>query len=87
MLKCPKCGSEDLRVLAEVPCNVKNKTVNNCDVQETTISTDSEPYWDRDNDMLCASCDYSATVRDFNNDSALPRASSNEPGGRHDTLH
>jgi len=54
-MKCPSCGSSDLRVSAEITCTVVQKQSPDGDPYDALEAlTGSEPYWDRDTFTSCA---------------------------------
>jgi len=65
-IRCPCCGSSDLRVSAEITCTVVQKQSHNGDPYDTPeVLTGSEPYWDRDTFTSCADCYHDAAAKDF----------------------
>lgn len=65
-MKCPSCGSSDLRVSAEITCTVVQKQSPNGDWYDALqILTGSEPYWDRDTFTSCADCYHDSAAKDF----------------------
>lgn len=79
-MKCPSCGSSDLRVSAEITCRVVQKQSPNGDPYDALKAlTGSEPYWDRDTFTSCAVCYHDGAVKDFEPASSAP----SETEGRH----
>ncbi len=65
-MRCPSCGSSDLRVSAEITCTVVKKQSPNGDPYDALEAlTGSEPYWDRDTFTSCADCYHDGAVKDF----------------------
>ena len=65
-MKCPSCGSSDLRVSAEITCRVVQKQSPNGDPYDALKAlTGSEPYWDRDTFTSCADCYQDGAAKDF----------------------
>ena len=72
-MRCPHCGSSDLRVSAEVTCRVVQKQSPNGDPYDALEAlTGSEPYWDRDTFTSCADCYHDGAAKDFEPASPAP---------------
>lgn len=72
-MRCPSCGSSDLRVSAEITCAVVQKQSPNGDWYDALqILTGSEPYWDRDTFTSCADCYHDGAAKDFEPTSPVP---------------
>ena len=73
MMRCPHCGSHDLRVSAEITCTVVQKTSPNGNVYDALeILQGSEPYWDRDTFTSCVDCYHDGEAKDFEVASSTP---------------
>jgi len=82
-MKCPSCGSSDLRVSAEITCRVIPKQSPSGDPYDALEAlTGSEPYWDRDTFTSCADCYHDGAAKDF--EPASPAPSKTEVRHGHD---
>jgi hypothetical protein len=70
-MRCPECGSFDLRVSADITCRViREPYVNRPASGEThydaLVPADgADFYWDKDSFTLCQTCGHDGLVRDF----------------------
>lgn len=72
-MRCPSCGSSDLRVSAEITCTVVQKQSPDGDPYDALEAlTSSEPYWDRDTFTSCADCYHDGAAKDFEPASSAP---------------
>lgn len=57
-LKCPECGSKDLRIWIQMPYKIKDGVISNMHAPPLENIT-------CDSDMLCNDCDFDAQWQDF----------------------
>lgn len=82
-MKCPSCGSSDLRVSAEITCKVVREQSHNGDPYDALEAlTGSEPYWDRDTLTSCAHCYQDGAAKDFEPASLAPPSDTEVDHGR-----
>ena len=66
MMKCPHCGSVDLRVAAELTCRVVQITSPQGDIVDDIETIDGcDPYWDLESFTSCADCYHDGEAKDF----------------------
>ncbi len=66
LMRCPRCGGEDLRVSAELVFRVAATTAEGDGAANLLVSVEgAEPYWDGNNICICQTCELEGRVRDF----------------------
>ena len=64
-MKCPRCGSRDIRILAEIVCNVISDAPQNASRVELELVEGCDPHFNDDSLTMCNDCDHEADAPAF----------------------
>lgn len=64
-MNCPQCGSRDLRILAEIVCNVVSDELANASNATLEFVEGCDPHFDDNSLAMCNDCDHEAPASSF----------------------